>query len=289
MGIKIHDFCVSLQLNMDLRIDIDALLRKRLPKYYRWIPGGLVRWLEGYVCQSRMNEILAATDDCCDSDFARAVLGELEVTYAVESGEEHLPDAGNAAVTYVSNHPLGGLDGMCLIDWVQRRHGVEPYFVVNDLLMVLEPLHGVFVPINKHGAQSRMAAADVDSAFANVGRPMIMFPAGLVSRQLKAGGEVRDLKWNKMFVQKSASAGRTVVPLRFVGENSSAFYRLARRRGKFGLKFNLEMVRLPREMCIAQGKAFGLRIGKPIAPQSLRRGSEAAAQAAEIREYIYTL
>lgn len=271
-------------VSMDLRIDIDAVLRQRLPQQYRWIPAPLVRWLKAYVCQDRMNQILEVTDYCRDSEFARAVLRELQVTCDAPEAKV----AGHA-VTYVSNHPLGGLDGMCLIDWVARRHGVEPYFVVNDLLMVLSPLHGVFVPVNKHGAQSRGAAADVDKAFADVSRPMIMFPAGLCSRQSSKDAEVRDLKWNKMFVQKSALSGRTVIPVHFIGENSPAFYRLARRRQRLGIKFNIEMARLPREMVEAQGKSFTIKVGAPIAPQNLCRGGDAVRQAAEIREYIYTL
>lgn len=272
-------------VSMDLKIDIDAVVRSRLPRQYRWIPAGVIRWLERYVCQERMNEILVATAGTADSAFAAAALKEMDVTYTAPE----LSAPMNHAVTYVSNHPLGGLDGMCLIDWVARRHGVEPYFVVNDLLMAIKPLGGVFVPINKHGAQSRTAATDVDSAFTDLSRPMIMFPAGLCSRQLKKGAEIRDLKWNKMFVQKSAETGRTIIPLRFLGENSPKFYRLARRRQRLGLKFNIEMLRLPRELVLAQGKAFEIRNGEPIAPEKLRRGHEAAAQAAEIREYIYTL
>lgn len=272
-------------VSMDLKIDIDAVLKQRLPRHYRWIPAGVIRWLERYVCQARMNEILAATAGTQGSAFAAAALKEMHVSYSAPQ----LAAPADNAVTYVSNHPLGGLDGMCLIDWVARRHGVEPYFVVNDLLMVLEPLHGVFVPINKHGAQSRGAAADVDSAFHDLSRPMIMFPAGLCSRQLQKGAAIRDLKWNKMFVQKSAEACRTVIPLHFIGENSPAFYRLARRRQRLGLKFNIEMLRLPRELVQALGKAFEIRSGEPIAPDQLLRGHEAIKQAAEIREYIYTL
>lgn len=274
---------------MELKVDIDSLLRQRASRQYRWIPRAFVRALERYVCQDRLNEVLRATAGQRNSAFAAGALENLNVGYSIESGAENLPERENCAVTYVSNHPLGGLDGICLIDMVARRHGVEPYFVVNDLLGVVTPLQGVFVPVNKHGAQSRGAVADVDSAFADLSRPMIMFPAGLCSRQLKKGADVRDLKWNKMFVQKSAECGRTVIPLRFIGQNSPAFYRMARRRVRLGVKFNVEMIRLPRELVKSQGKRYGIRIGRPIAASSLPRGHEASARAEEIRDYIYTL
>ncbi len=273
----------------NLKVDVDALLRSRAPKQYKWIPRALIRALERYVCQERLNRVLAATAGMKDSAFAAGALSDLNVGYTTESGADALPEPGNTAVTYVSNHPLGGLDGICLIDWVARRHGVEPRFIVNDLLTVVTPLSGVFIGINKHGAQSRSAASEVDAAFADLSRPVIMFPAGLCSRQEKKGGEIRDLKWNKMFVQKSAETGRTVIPLRFIGQNSPKFYRLARRRARLGLKFNLEMLRLPRELVMAQGSRFGLRIGRPIAAADLSRGHEAAAIAERIRTYVYTL
>lgn len=274
---------------MDLKVDIDELLRERAPRYYRWIPRVLIRAMERYVCQDRLNRILQVTAGLTGSDFAAGVLSELGVSYSVESGVENMPARENRRVTYVCNHPLGGLDGICLIDWVAKYHGVEPAFVVNDLLTVVTPLNNIFVPINKHGRQSRGAVADVDDAFANLERPVIMFPAGLCSRQVRKGAEICDLKWNKMFVQKSAEAGRAVVPLRFIGQNSPEFYRFARRRERCGMKFNLEMLRLPRELILGEGSHYGLRIGRQIAPDDLNRGHGAVAQAQEIRNHIYTL
>lgn len=273
---------------MELRVDVDELLRSRAPGYRKWMPNWIVRRLEDYVCQDELNNILRETNGLTGSEFARAMLEYLNVDYRIESGEENLPDI-SVPVTYVSNHPLGALDGVCLIDWVARRHDCTPAFVVNDLLSVVKPLGNVFIPINKHGRQSRGAVSDVDAAFADSSRPVIMFPAGMCSRQQKPGAEIADLKWNKMFVQKSSETGRTVVPLRFVGKNSDSFYRLARRREKLGIKFNIEMIRLPREMVEAKGGSFGVRIGLPIPPGQLLRGHEAAEQARGIREYIYTL
>lgn len=272
---------------MELKVDVGELLQKRAARYYRWIPSAAVRALERYVCQDELNRLLQVTAGLTGSAFAEALLRELRVGYRVENSDR-LPEL-SVPVTYVSNHPLGALDGICLIDWVARRHGCEPAFVVNDLLSVVKPLNNVFIPINKHGRQSRGAVGDVEGAFSNLQRPVIMFPAGMCSRQLRAGAEIRDLKWNKMFVQKSSEVGRTVVPLRFVGENSDAFYRLARRRESLGLKFNAEMLRLPREFVGGAGKYFEIRVGLPIPPEQLLRGHEAAEQARGIREYIYTL
>lgn len=273
---------------MELKVDVDEVVRTRAPQYYKWIPGAAIRALERYICQDKLNDILRATEGLKGSAFARAMLEYLDVDYAVDAGRENLPPL-DVPVTYVSNHPLGALDGICLIDWVARRHGCEPAFVVNDLLSVVKPLNNIFIPINKHGRQSRGAVSDVDAAFADLQRPVIMFPAGLCSRQLSAGGKIEDLKWNKMFVQKSSEVGRTVVPLRFDGRNSDAFYRLARRRERLGMKFNIEMMRLPREIFTGAGSRFSIRVGLPVPPSQLLRGHEAVEQARGIREYIYTI
>lgn len=281
-----HTFAAT----MELKVDVDAVLRARLPRHYKWIPRSLVGVLERYICQERLNELLRLTAGKRNSEFARAILEEMGVTYEVAGAVRHMPALDDRAVTYVSNHPLGALDGICLIDMISRHHGgVEPAFVVNDLLSAVKPLDGVFIPINKHGRQSRGAACEVDAAFADFNRPVIMFPAGLCSRQPAKGAPVRDLAWNKMFVQKSVEVGRRIVPLRFDGRNSDSFYRLARRRERLGLKFNIEMLALPREFVGGAGKHFRVTVGEPIETSALERGHGAVACAAKIREYIYTL
>lgn len=272
---------------MELKVDVDAVLRSRAPRYRKWIPGFLVRGLERFICQDRLNELLVITDGLRGAQFCKRLLEELRVTYRFENVPPLIPERPHA-VTYACNHPLGALDGIALIDYLTKLHGVEPYFVVNDLLAILKPLDGVFIPINKHGAQSRGAVSDVDAAFRDLSRPVVMFPAGLCSRKGK-DGLIRDLKWNKMFVHKSAETGRTLIPLRCFSENSQSFYNFARRRERLGLKFNLEMICLPREFVKSEGKELIFRAGEPIAAELLPRGSAAAPFAAKIREQVYEL
>lgn len=269
-----------------LQIDVDAVVRARLPRYRRWIPGVVVRMLARIIRQDDLNEMLRVNAGRRDAEFASGVLSELGVTYSV-AGEERMPDVSLRRVTFVSNHPLGALDGIILIDYLSRRYGRGVKFVVNDLLMAVEPLGGVFVPINKHGAQSRDDVRGVDSAFA-ADNPVIVFPAGLCSRRGE-DGVVRDLPWQRMFVNKSIEHGRTVVPLFFDGENSKFFYNFAKFRLRTGLKFNFEMVLLPREIFCKRGHHFTIKVGRPIHPDDLRGGRDAAGQAAEIRDLVYQL
>jgi len=261
-----------------MRIDVGAVLRRRLG---RRVPRVLVAALERLVCQDRLNGMLQEAYPCRGADFCRTVLSRLDIKVAV-SGLEHLP--ASPRIIAVSNHPLGGLDGMALIDVFTQAYGRGVKFVVNDLLTAVEPLSDVFVPVNKHGAQSRGCARAVEEAFAS-DAPVLMFPAGLCSRRI--GGRVADLEWQKMFVQKARSYGRTVVPLHFVGENSSRFYRWASLRHRLGIRFNAEMVLLPSEVFRAAGSRLEIHIGRPVAPAELE--GDARVAAARIRKLVYSL
>lgn len=271
-----------------LKINVDEVLRQKLPRHYKFIPKFLVRWVERTICQDRMNELLDKIQDKRDAEFCRALMRELNISVTVK-GEENLPSRDNRRVVIVSNHPLGGLDGIAYIDYISKVYGGKVNFIVNDILMVLKPLHGVFLPINKHGKQSRQSFRAIEEAFKG-NDPIIIFPAGLVSRRSKDGG-IADLKWQKMFVNKCIEHQRDVIPMFFGGENSPAFYNFAKRRKNLGIKFNIEMVYLPREMVNSENANYTITIGNPISWQSLKpeNGESAQDKADEIREIVYKL
>lgn len=268
-----------------LEINVGEVLRQRIPRYWRFIPRGLVRWLERTVCQDELNRLLRDNFPRRDADFCRGVLDDLGVTVNFHN-LDNLPPKELTRVLFVSNHPLGGLDGMALIDFVRTYYGVAPRFIVNDLLNAVEPLSDTFIPVNKHGAQSREAILRLDEAFAS-DAPLLMFPAGLVSRRGKKG-MVADLEWQKMFVAKARQYGRDIIPLHFYGENSSFFYKFAKFRRRIGLKFNIEMIYLPREVFRSKGKTFDVVVGKPI-PHASLDDMPPARKAQQIRQMVYAL
>ncbi|MDE6285398.1 MAG: 1-acyl-sn-glycerol-3-phosphate acyltransferase [Muribaculaceae bacterium] len=267
-----------------LRINLKQLLRDRLGRWGRIVPGFLVRKLEKLVCQEQLNELLEHNFPRRGADFCRGVLDDLDVTVRVQ-GVENLPPPSQRRVLLVCNHPLGGLDGISLIAWFSSYFGCDLQVVVNDLLMAVEPLGECFVPVNKHGAQSRGTARSIDAAMAS-DAPVLMFPAGLCSRQ-GDDGTIADLKWNKMFLRKARTYGRDIVPLYFDGRNSDRFYKAARRRVRTGLKFNFEMVLLPGEVFASRGKCFTVTCGTPLPCASL--GPATDEEAARIRNIVYNL
>lgn len=264
-----------------IRIDVGTVVDARLGAGR--VPRFVVKALERLIHQDDLNDLLAYAYPRRGAAFCRAVLDKLGITVNV-ANPEIFTAVDPAGVMFVSNHPLGGLDGMALIDVVASLTGREPFFVVNDLLMAVEPLSEVFVPVNKHGAQSRGALAAIDEALAS-DRPVIIFPAGLCSR--RCGGRIADLEWKKMFVQKARQYGRSIVPLHFDAANSARFYRTAWLREKLGVKFNIEMILLPSEIFRNSGATFTVTPSAPIAPENL--AGDARAEARHIRELVYNL
>lgn len=267
-----------------LKIDLHRILRERLPKKVsRLVPGFLISGLERIIHQKELNEVLEYSYPAEGSAFCDKMFEYFGLT--VETvGEENIPSKGR--FIFASNHPLGGLDGVTLIKVLGERYGDDNLnFLVNDMLMNVEPLRPVFLPINKYGSQGRAAAKAIEEAYAS-DEQILIFPAGLVSR-LHDDGKIADLKWQKSFIQKALEHDRDIIPVRFEGLNRPRFYRLARWRKKLGIKVNIEQAFLPAELCAARGKRYRVIFGRPIPVAEIRRRIEAgetpAALAAEFR------
>ncbi len=272
-------------LSEPVRVDLDAVLASKLGAKARWVPRFVVNRLKRTVHQDELNEILSRYPGLYGADFCRAVLEEFDVRLEVRQSTG-APDRQDSRVIIVCNHPLGGLDGMTLIRYFTDFYGTEVRFVVNDILMAVEPLREVFIPVNKHGSQSRESLVALDAEMKG-DRPILIFPAGLVSRKGRDGA-IRDLKWNKMFVTKALQHHRNVLPVHFSGHNSSFFYNLARWRKRLHVPFNIEMLYLPDEVIRSRGKHFTLTVGSVVDYRRLA-GGRPAEVADRIRELVYKL
>lgn len=264
-------------------IDLDKVVRDRAGSKSKFIPGFLVGWLKRMIHQDFINEYLK--QGYVGVDFCEHCLEYLDVKVDV-SGLEHVADTSRK-YTFVSNHPLGAIDGVTLGMVLGRHFDGKIKYLVNDLLMNLEGLAPLCVPINKLGKQARNLPRLVDEAFRSDNQ-MIMFPAGICSRRMK-DGQIRDLTWNKTFVAKSVDTQRDVVPVHFIGQNSDRFYSLADWRKRLHLKFNFEMLTLPDEMYRSRHGAYRVVVGEPIPWTSFDKSKTAHEWAQAVREKVYSL
>lgn len=268
------------------KIDIDSVLRAKMGGKSRLVPRFLVNWLKGIVHQDEINEFHAGIGNLQGVPWLNAVMKRLDFHTDI-TGLENLPDdADGRRYTFVSNHPLGGPDGIALGQILGNHYEGRIRYLVNDLLMNLHGLAPLCVPINKTGKQSRDLPRLVDAAFGSDNH-VIMFPAGLCSR--KQQGVIRDLPWNKTFIVKSVETQRDVVPIFFGGQNSERFYRLANAGKRLGLKFNIAMLYLADEMFRNRHKTFTVKIGRPIPWQTFDRSRKPQDWAAYVQDIVYKL
>lgn len=265
------------------QIDIRQVLQQKAPSAARKIPGFVVDYLIRTVHQDELNDILRRYHDKDGVAFMQELIGYFDLNLELVH-EEHIPVAGR--YIFASNHPLGGLDGICLSAIIGRRFDGKIRYLVNDLLLYLPNLRSIFVPINKHGAQGKKNAELIEEAYASDNQ-IITFPAGLCSR--RQNGKIQDTKWKKSFIQKAVQYKRDVVPVFFEGRNSNFFYRLANLRKALGIRMNYEMIYLPDEMFKSKHKTYRVHFGKPIPWQTFDNSRKPTEWAAWMKEVVYNL
>lgn len=240
-----------------LQVDVEKILNSKNPALKKAIPGFVIKYLKRIIHQDEINDLLRNYGHLRDFEFIDAGLKFLKIKYNVY-GTENIPREGR--YIFASNHPLGGLDGAVFINELSK-YFTDIKFPVNDILINLENLSGIFLPVNKHGAQGKEAARTLAEAYASDCQ-ILYFPAGLCSR--KKRGEIKDLKWHKSFISKSIEYKRDIIPAYFSGRNSNFFYNLSRLRNLLGIKANLEMLYLADEMFNQKDKEINLVFGKKI-------------------------
>ena len=267
-------------------IDISDILRGKMGSKAKFVPSPLVKWLKHIVHQDEVNKYLWDSRHLTGVEWLEDCMRYLDMTLEIV-GKENLPDKDDGKLyTFVSNHPLGGEDGVALGAVIGRHYDGRFRYLVNDMLMNLPGLAPLCIPINKTGSQSRSFPAMVEAGFRSDNH-MLMFPAGLCSRRIN--GEIRDLPWKKTFITKSVETHRDVVPIHFGGRNSDFFYTLANVCKALGIKFNIAMLFLVDEMYKNVHKSFRIAIGKPIPWQTFDKSRTPAQWAQFVQDEVYKL
>jgi len=213
-------------------------------------------------------------------DFIRQVFRSFDFHYDINPAElERIPASGPLVI--VSNHPLGSLDGLALIDMVARvRRDVKA--VASQLLWNIEPLRGYLLPVDNFNGRTKRS--DVEGIYSHLGAggAIIVFPAGEVSRLTPQG--VRDGRWNPGFIRFADKTGAPILPVQVRGRNSLWWYGLSM------VNKPLSTLWLIREMFKQVRRGIDIRIGTPVAPEHFRDWPMAPrAQAKLWKKQVYRL
>ena len=267
-----------------MRLNVEQILKEKAPTTK--FPKFVVNYLKKIIHQDELNTFFKSVPGEKNLEFIESALTDHLQAGADFEGVDNLPFKEGRYI-FVSNHPLGGLDGVTLGLMLGRKYDGKVKIFANDILMFLEPLKEMFLPVNKVGAgsNSRDNAKIVDDFFKS-DYHLITFPAGTCSR--KIGGKIQDLPWKKSFVTKAVQYKRDIVPIYFEARNSNFFYNLSRIRTLLGLP-NIEMLYLVNEMYKQRGKRFKVKIGKPIPHQTFDSSKTPAEWAAAVREKVYEM
>ena len=277
------------QEKKEFRVDVEAIVRDKAGAKYKYIPGFVLSWLKRILHQDEVNRFLTGrAAGKFGVDFLDECVDYLEMDMEVKGLDELPSNDGGRYFTIVSNHPLGGEDGVALGKLICHKYDSQMLYLVNDVLMNLKGLAPLCIPINKTGAQSRNFPKMVETAFQSQ-KNVLMFPAGLCSRK-QDDGSIRDLPWKKTFISKSIEYQRDVIPVHFSGRNSERFYNIARWCKRLNLKVNIAMLFLVDEMYKNVGKHFTVTFGQPIPWQTFTDKSKTPAEWAQwVQDRVYEL
>jgi putative hemolysin len=144
----------------------------------------------------------------------------------------------------------------------------------------------MFIPINKHGSNSREAAIVLNKTY-DSNEQILIFPSGLASRKIK--GKITDLEWKKHFISKAVKHKRDIIPVFIGGRNSNRFYRVANIRKFLRLKWNIEMFYLPDELVKHSNSVIPVYFGKPIPYTTFDKSKSQAEWAEWVKDRVYDI
>ncbi|WP_297508938.1 lysophospholipid acyltransferase family protein [Flavobacterium sp.] len=208
---------------------------------------------------STLNKIYDRNKHLNELEFLNAILDEFQIRFEIpEEDLKRLPKDG--AYITISNHPLGGIDGILLLKLMLER---EPNFkiIANFLLHRIEPMKPYIMPVNPFenhkNAKSSVVGIKETLRHLSDGKPLGMFPAGEVSTY-KDGKLVVDKAWEEGAIKVIRKAQVPVVPIYFHAQNSKLFYLLSK------ISDTMRTAKLPSELLTQKDRTIKVRIGKPI-------------------------
>ncbi|MDN5044304.1 lysophospholipid acyltransferase family protein [Aliarcobacter butzleri] len=238
-------------------IDIQKEIEKKFPKIKEKenvLKKSLLKIAKKIVHEDSINQFLSQNSHLKGFDFVDAVLDYFDFDYTVSSNDlQNIPSTGKVII--IANHPLGGLDALCLLKLVgQIRKDVK--ILANDFLVGFEALHSLMIPLdNFKDRQSKESIKKIYEALKNE-EAIIIFPAGEVSRATPKG--VKDPAWNKGFLNFAKNSNSAILPIFLNAKNSKTFYTISLINKTFSTLL------LSNEMFNKKSKNINIKIGQII-------------------------
>lgn len=233
---------------------------------------------------SVINKEYEKRKDLPASRFIDSILNAFEIDFDIpEEDLKRIPKTGPFIT--ISNHPLGGIDGMILLKLLLSKR--EDYKVIaNFLLQRIEPIKPYIMPVNPFEdhkeAQSSMKGIKDAILHIREGNSLGIFPAGEVSTY-RDHRMIVDRPWDPAAMKLIQKAKVPVIPIYFHAKNSTFFYRLA------SLSDVLRTAKLPSEMLSQKKRKIRVRIGNAISPKDMEDIPNIEALTAFLRRKTYML
>ena len=233
---------------------------------------------------SKLNKIYDRVKHEKNLPFIERLLDDLGVDFEVsEKDLQKIPKYG--AFITISNHPLGGIDGLVLLKILMHCRA-DYKIIANFLLHRVSPLKPYIFPVNPFenhkDAKSSLGGIKMALAHLKKGSPLGIFPAGEVST-FRHGQQIVDKPWEKGAVRLIKKATVPVIPVYFDAKNSSFFYFLSR------LNPILRTVKLPSEILNQKNKKIKIRIGNPISVEEQKKYKDLNAYRGFLRKRTFVL
>jgi|TARA_R110002012_G_scaffold152027_2_gene311968 putative hemolysin len=233
---------------------------------------------------STLNAIYNRNKHLSDLTFLNSLLEEFDIKFEIpEEDLKRLPKDG--AYVTISNHPLGGIDGILLLKlMLEQRDDFK--IIANFLLHRIEPLKPYVMPVNpfEDHKDAKSSITGFKNAITHIrnGHPLGIFPAGEVSTY-RDGKLVVDKPWEEAAMKLVQKANVPVVPIYFHAKNSPLFYKLSKISDIF------RTAKLPSELLTQKRRVIKVRIGKPISVADQNEHSNLASFTEFIRKKTYIL